>query len=278
VSTTFIKIAHYLFVKYDIEEKIMVDQTAANTLAKYLNAQIVGDTSVPTGALPTKVSAASVNFKDAAGNFLSKDMRVKIRVPSEYSSSYYTSGSKSELSNLEGIIFPYTPQITYEHRADYASSNPMHSNYGINFYQRSSITPISISGKFTVQNERDAAVYLATVHMLRALTKMKSGGSLSSVADADSGSPPPVCRLDAYGTFMLDNVPVAISSFRIELPESVDYFTVGTGTVVRYEKTSVPTISTIAVTCLPMYSRAEMQDFTVSGWLTDLNIKKAGYL
>jgi hypothetical protein len=98
---------------------------------------------------------------------------------------------------------------------------------------------------------------------------MRSGG------EAFSGAPPPVCRLDAYGDFMLKNVPVAINSYRVELPDSVDYFTT-TGGV--YGSTSVPTISTIAISCTPMYSRAEMQKFTVTGWLSDAAPRKSGIL
>ena len=145
----------------------------------------------------------------------------------------------------------------------------MHSNFALNFYQRSYVTNISISGKFTVQNDYDASVYLSTVHLLRALTKMLSSG------EDNSGSPPPVCRLDAYGDFMLKNVPVAISSFKIELPDGVDYFTINEG---PFKQTSVPTISTISLTLIPMYSRAEMQKFTVSGWLSGASVRKSGIL
>jgi hypothetical protein len=269
--------------------------TDAASADKQANAEVVGDTSVPAndslsngesivdalgtrsvpgvpaGAEPAATVAAEPTVKGIGGEIKSKDLRVKIRVPHSYLTSV-TSGSAKELSSLGAIIFPYTPTISYEHKADYASANPMHSNFAINFYQRSSISNISISGKFTVQNEKDAAVYLATVHLLRALTKMKSGGEVMS------GSPPPVCRLDAYGDYMMANVPVSISSFRVELPDGVDYFTLGQKTSGPYGLASVPIVSTIAITCVPMYSRAEMQKFTVSGWLSDASVRKSGIL
>jgi hypothetical protein len=166
------------------------------------------------------------------------------------------------LISLGGIIFPYTPTISYEAKADYGTSNPMHSNFPINFYQRSSTSLITISGKFSVQNTRDAKIYLATMHLLRALIRMRSGGANNG--DSDSGAPPPVCRLDGYGTMMLENVPVAVTSYRAEFPDSVDYFTIALN---DSEKASVPTLSTIAITCLPMYSREEMQKFSVTGYL-----------
>lgn len=229
---------------------------------------------IPAGAQPKKAEPAKIKITDSKGGSQKADLRVKIRVPDDYLVRL-TRGFKDELYGLNGIIFPYTPSISYEHKAEYSSAQPLHSNFALYFYQRSSVSAISIAGKFTVQNEKDAGAYLATVHLLRALTKMRSGGL---AGDADSGSPPPVCRLDAYGDYMLSNVPVVISSFRIELPDAVDYFTAGKLASNIYGKASVPTVSTIAISCIPMYSRQEMQKFSVSGWLSDSKIKKAGYL
>jgi len=229
------------------------------------------------GAIPPKISAASVTFKNVQGDVISEDLRVKIRVPQEYWSDI-TAGPNGELFNLSGIIFPYTPTINYEYKADYANLNPLHSNFSLYFYKNSSVSPIKISGKFTVQNDKDAAVYLSTIHLLRALTKMRSGGIK---VDALSGSPPPICRLDAYGDLMLKNVPVVITGFNIDLPDNVDYFTVNkTGGSVpsAYGVASVPIISTISVTCTPMYSRAEMQKFNVNDFVNNINSKKSGYL
>ena len=237
---------------------------------------------VPQGAQGIPNTPADVKFTNIRNEQINLDTRVKIRVPQNYIKPL-TYGLTGEILNLEGIIFPYTPQISLEHRAEYSTLQPMHSNYTQYFYQRSSVSPIQITGKFTVQNEKDAGVYLATVHLLRALTKMRSGG-----ADGDgalSGNPPPVCRLDAYGSFMLDNVPVVVNSFRQELPEGVDYYTLGKdinsfggSSYSNYDLTSVPTYSTITVSLYPMYSRAETQKFNVNGWLTNKDVRRSGFL
>jgi hypothetical protein len=228
---------------------------------------------VNAGAEADEIFPAETEFKDANGNVTSpvSDTRVRIRVPSKYLTRA-TSGNNDELSlsNMGGIIFPYTPSISYDVKADYSAQNPLHSNFAINFYQRSSIGPITITGKFSVENSKDAGVFLATRHLLMALTRMRSGGATSG--DSDSGAPPPICRLDAHGE-MLRNVPVAISSFRVELPDSVDYITINNG----FGLHSVPTISTIAITCLPMYSRDEMQKFSVNGYLNK-SYNNKGYI
>lgn len=225
------------------------------------------------GGIPRSVAPPSVSVKSLRPA-RTNDQRVRIIVPDEYLKRT-TIGLNSELSptvGIGGIVFPYTPSISFESKADFAEQKLIHSNYNVYFYQRSYVTPITISGKFTVQNDKDAGVYLATVHLLRALTKMQFG------TDQNAGSPPPVCRLKAYGEYMFDNVPISISSFKIDLPENIDYYTLGNySTNPIYGKTTVPIMSTISITCVPMYSRAEMQKFSVNGWLTG-NLRKLGYL
>lgn len=269
--------AVYLLGKYTIWEKYImindvnsVQSKIANTVAGFGKRIVPG---VNFGAMPSINPPTIVNITDAGGQKLGKDLRVRIKVPPSYLTSQ-TSGLRNELSasNLHGIIFPYTPAISLEYKADYASQTPLHSNFPINFYQKSSVSSISINGKFSVENAYDAGVYIATVHLLKALTKMKSGGSL--YGDEDSGSPPPVCRLFAHGDWMFENVPVAITNFRVELPDGVDYFTLPKTEI--YEMTAVPTVSTISITCLPMYSRDEMLKFNVGDYLN--NKPGAGYL
>jgi hypothetical protein len=202
----------------------------------------------------------------------SQDNRVKIRVPSDYLTQLTAGSWRNELREFGGIIFPYTPQITLEHKAEYTSQNPTHSNYTLQFYKTSSVGEITITGKFTVQNDKDALVYLATTHLLSALTKMRWGGI---GGDADSGAPPPVCRLDAYGTFMLKNVPVVISSFKHDLPDDVDFYTITSG---PFGVASVPTKATFTVNCKPAYSRQEILSTSVTKYLNNPSTRLKGFL
>lgn len=213
---------------------------------------------------PVKPIPAGVSF-----NGQRRDLRVKIEVPQSYLQTY-TQGYGGNLKRLHGIIFPYTPQISIEHKAEYATANPIHSNYSINFYKNSSVGDISIQGIFTVQNLSDAVTYLATVHLLRALTKGRFGGS-----DPLRGNPPPVCRLHAYGEFMLDSVPVAITNFKQDLPADVDYFYVND---TEMGEAYVPTKSSISIVCKPMFSRQEMLDANVPDWLSNPTQRSNGLL
>ena len=242
--------------------------TKANNAVTSVTSRFSKVPGVPAGAEPEELQSGLVRINGDTD----KDLRVKIRVPS----NYLNKNVLRPVSFNGGIIFPYTPEITYETVANYSPQTPTHSNFALNFYQRSGITNITISGQFTVQHEDDAAMYLATVHLLRALTKMRQG------KDNDAGSPPPVCRLDAYGDMMLANVPVSISSVTITLPNNVDYYTLGKDHnsyyLPIYGQASVPTNANIKVVCVPIYSRAEMQNFTVTGWLTDKKLRSSGIL
>jgi hypothetical protein len=234
------------------------------------SAQLVAKGITP-GAEKLAPTAAKVRTLSASGKELGSDLRAKIRVPLEYFYAEVLPPGLAQLRSFNGIIFPYTPQISFGHTANYAPQQPLHSNFSFNFYQRSSVSNISIVAQFTVQNNNDAAIYLGTIQLLSALTKMKTGN------DFNAGAPPPICRLDAFGTYMLKNVPIAIGSFRVELPNSVDYFIYNESDPENL--TSVPVISTIQLECVLMYSRREMQEFTVDNFINSYAWqKKKGFL
>lgn len=221
--------------------------------------------SLPAGAERSVGRVASAEWAGA------KDLRAYLRVPRSYIIGP-AAGPSGILGEFGGILFPYTPTISYDSQAVYGSVNPVHSNYTQYFYKNSQVGNISVTGKFTVQNEKEGAIWLGMIHLLRSLTKMRFG------TDADAGAPPPVCRLEAYGDFMLRNVPVVVQSFKFDLPDNVDYIEVGkSGSGSMYKTTLVPSVSTISITLNVMYSRREMQEFSVDNWLSG-KLKGQGYL
>ena len=206
------------------------------------------------------------------------DYRVKLLVPSSYTEN--TNFISSTIKRTKGIIFPYTPSVAMDHTASYGNLAVTHANYPINFYKNSSIGNISLTAKFTVQNQTDAVEYLSVVHLLRALTKMQTG------SDLVPGAPPPVCRLKGYGDMLISNVPVAVATFKLDLPENVDYYktTPVPETDVGWLEMGthfVPTVSSITLTLIPMYSREELANFSVDNFLRGyFNIKgqSKGYI
>jgi hypothetical protein len=220
------------------------------------------------GAAAKTSPVADRNSSIIATNLSSKDLRVRIKVPVEYQKVF-------PAAMHSGIIFPYTPQISVEHRAEYTPQTPLHSNYALNFYKNSMVSDISIQGIFTVQNDIDAIHLLGAIHLLRALTKGRFGD------DPFKGSPPPICRLYAYGAYMLDKVPVVISSFKQDFPSDVDYYHFTERADLKYYgEAFVPTRCTISIVCKPMFSRNEMlRSATVPQWLDATNSsRKTGIL
>jgi len=268
-----------------------------STIEQYKNAPIVGDTSGggrgrQGGPTANQINSRSINSgrgkinpepilptpATVTSSSAAKELRVRIVVPPEYLDTDSTGGFNNNLVDMGGILFPYTPQISLEHSAEYASQTPVHSNYAINFYKNSKVSDINISGVFTVQNDKDAITYLSIINVLRSLTKGRFGGN-----DPLRGSPPPVCRLMAYGTYMLDNVPISIASFKNELSNDVDYYYLedkpGTaGPAYSFGKAYVPVRSTISLSCKIMYSRNEILGATIPLWQADNGQRLKGLL
>ena len=186
-----------------------------------------------------------------------EDPRVKIKIPSQY-----LKGPAEHILNTgdEGVVFPYTPQIVVQTRANYNNLNPTHSNYTYYAYQNSALDAISIVGTFTAQSPDDARYMLGAIHALRSVTKMNFGGG------QDAGAPPPVCRLTGYGKYQFNNLPVVISSFFYTLNEDVDYITIDPKAS-QSDWTAVPTRAEFTIECLPAFSRRDQAMFNIDDFV-----------
>jgi hypothetical protein len=221
--------------------------------------------NLPAGAMPTFKTRTDARISTTRGE---NDWRVKLSVPPQY-----TNASNSLLSPLfeqtEGsMVFPFTPSILMSHTASYNAMQPIHTNYPFQNYQHSSVDAITIAGDFFVETAEDAEYWIATVHYLRSVTKMFYG------AGAERGSPPPVVRLNGYGDYVFNNVPVTVQSFQVELPTDVNYIKTGLTGNASGDVGWVPTQSNITVTVMPTYSRGQvskfnMNDFVSGKYVTD---------
>jgi len=214
------------------------------------------------------------------GGQTQNDLRALLKVPDRYlwaRGGGYISEDTGErsgpLQKAGGIIFPYTPSISYNNQAVYIAQAPTHSLYTSQFFKNSNVGPIQITGKFTAQNEYEASIILATQYLLRTLTKMRWGNDLGA------GSPPPVCRLFAFGNSMLNNVPVVVQNWKLEYPDNVDYIEVGgpNSVIDTYGHNFVPTHATLTLDLLPLYSRKEQLEFSVDDFLQGTHDGK-GYI
>ena len=237
-----------------------------------------------------KGNGTSVNFRNPDGKVNPKDWRVSISIP-ERIQKYM--GEKSLLTPLIGsgnkVIFPYTPTVLVGHSANYNPMQPIHTNYPYYAYENSRVDQITITADMFVQNEAEAQYWIAMVHFFKTVTKMNYGKT-----DPDRGLPPPVCRLNGYGSYTFNNVPVLITNFQFDLKKDIDYISCKlsgattdtyTGIGPRQQSQDVsglawaPTESLLTVGLVPQYSRTKQTQFNLKKWVKgEHSLGKDGFI
>lgn len=185
------------------------------------------------------------------------DLRATLRVKGGYDIPFR--GPGQILQRSQGIIFPYTPNISVAHQVEYSTYDTIHSNFQQNSYVRSRAPNIQVTATFAQQTIEEAQYLVACMHFLRVTSKMNWGA-----ADNDAGTPPPVLQFSAYGDFNFKNVPVLLGSFNFIYEDSVDYVeveTTGFGGPVQ-----VPALMTIAMDLLPQYSPGKQRTFNLANF------------
>ena len=217
---------------------------------------------------------------------VNRDWRVRLSIPNV--ASFKASPLLSPLKQTNGLVFPFTPTIIVAHSANYQAITPTHTNYPYFAYQNSQVDQLVITGDFFVQNGVEAEYWVAALHYLRSATKMFYGGEAETL-----GAPPPVVKLNGYGDFIFNNVPVVVTNFTVDLPQDVDYIATGLGKAMSTEKSVsgaagqtikekrdsvswAPTQSLITVTVQPLYSRREIEKFSLQNYVNGEYIKNGG--
>lgn len=238
---------------FTANQNYLSSATSGNSYASYLRSA-----GIPAGAEPNfNYAPVSAQFST---NTNEKDWRVKISCDRIINSSPVMVA----LQQTGGMIFPFTPTITMSHSANYTQVDTAHTNYPFYAYKNSQIDDITITGKFAVQNESDAAYWLGSMHFLRTVTKMYFGQG------NNLGNPPPICTLNGYGDFVYNNVSVIVKNFSINLADNVDYIAANIGTsptgTSGVNTSYVPTLSEITVQVSPVYSREQIKTFNLEAF------------
>ena len=136
-------------------------------------------------------------------------------------------GIMSPLLESGGLVFPYTPIVTFGGQAKYEELSFVHTNYRNFSFDRSFPMPISIEGIFTAQTDKEARYLLAVMHFLRTITKIDFGArSTNEGNNSRSGTPPPILHFTYLGKYMFRQVPVIVTDYSYVLPNDVDYIKV----------------------------------------------------
>ena len=190
-----------------------VEQAAiSNAQTQAINAQAMKQRAQQQQTISEMREASGV--KNADG-----DWRVKLRLAPQATYLYKAAnpGILAPLTDTDGIIFPYTPTIDVQYRAEYNAYSPTHSNYQHYFYKGSSVQTVQLQAEFTAQDTVEAEYLLAVIHFLKSASKMFYG------QDAQRGSPPPLLYLTGLGEYQFNESPCVISEFNYNLPSDVNY-------------------------------------------------------
>lgn len=174
---------------------------------------------------PSNTEPYQLSDVETTGTRTSTDLRVRLRAqPGQADKVYGVADPENILSILHqtgGILFPYTPAITVEQSVDYKTIDLVHANGDINAYSRTPSVSIGVTGKFTVQNQREGEYLIAVLHFLRTMSKMHFGEQ-----DPNAGLPPPILNFHGYGTYMFKGLKCVLKSHSYSLDDTVDYVTV----------------------------------------------------
>ena len=151
------------------------------------------------------------------------DWRVRLRLApqAKYLYNAPNPGILQPLQVTDGVIFPYTPSITSNYKANYSTYDLTHSNYRGYFYQNSYAEPVQITCTFTAQSTVEANYLLAVITFFKSVTKMFYG------QDAQRGAPPPLTYLTGLGEYQFNEHPCLVTQFNYTLPADVDYIRAG---------------------------------------------------
>lgn len=194
------------------------------------------------------------------GNSLN-DGRVRISMFSGSPAIFYNDPKNILLRPLQttyGVLFPFQPKVDISFSANYQQQKVNQSNFIFNTYENSEIKNIDLTCNFPARNVLEGQYVIAVTTFLRSLTMMFTGndGSLA-------GSPPLIVKLTGMGFGGLDYIPVSISNITSSFPNNIDYVTIPIN--IPYsngELTRVPTMTSISVSCVPMFSRAFATKFS----------------
>ena len=124
---------------------------------------------------------------------------------------------RNALGSTSGLIFPYTPSISFQHNVNYESTDIVHSNITYNYYKNSPPPSINLSAKFTADNRDNALHMLSAIWFCIACSKCEFGEKSEY-----PGLPPPIIYLSGYD-HLIDNIPVVITSINYKYPENLHY-------------------------------------------------------
>lgn len=199
------------------------------------------------------------------------DRRVRLRPKMGISTFVGSSEVLKPLIATNGFMFPFTPNVQLSRQAKYSDHTTIHNIQDYKAYTGTSSVSVQIDGVFTAQNKDEALFMLACYHFMKACTLMSFGKDSMNVAPA--GTPPPVLLLSGYGSYIMNDLPVIIEDFSMELPGDVDYV----GVSINGGTVNLPTKTTMSVKGTVQNTPAKLRQFDWGAYVNGSLISQKGW-
>ena len=167
-------------------------KTSKGTL-KTTTSEMTNSTSVSYGSVDKRVSLTAAPKTDSRDErkFATKILRVlgqeKFRKSWIRPGYYFYGLLHNALSGSSGLIFPYTPKVSFDHKVTWENTDITHSNVSYLAYKSTPPPSITLDAKFTADNRDNALHMLSAIWFLTACTKCEFGEKSN-----EPGLPPPV--------------------------------------------------------------------------------------
>jgi hypothetical protein len=190
-------------------------------------ASTLGQLTSTFGNIPNIIQTGVDNLADDARNAFTSnnstggsDYRAKLDALHPDDVYANANGILTPLKETRGVIFPYSPTISFSQAVNYTDLQLVHSNLDYPSYTRTPTCTLQISGKFTVQNKREGRYALAVIHFLRAVSKSYFGEADAAVGKA--GLPPPVLVFSAYGPYIYNRLRCVLKTHSWAYDDATD--------------------------------------------------------
>lgn len=258
------------------------DQAQANRIEQQQLLTFARQATLAGADVTKEISGSqnNANLSPAPSEF---DLRARLRAkPNVFAYNLlYGENPWVNLQDYGGMIWPYTPTISYSQDVSYESMGSVHTNQEMLAYTRTPAAKLTVTGTFSSQTQLEARYNLACLHFLRLVTKMSFGSSVSP----QPGTPPPVLFFDAHGGGMFKSLPVVVTNFSITLPNDPDYVTVpsaiGKSSLPSVYTTRVPALFDISVSLTVQHTPKALRTWSIDkfrsgGYIT--NTSRAGWI
>lgn len=122
----------------------------------------------------------------------------------------------------KGIVFQYTPDISFDHNINYEETDIIHSNLSVQHYKNTPPPAIQLTADFTADNEENGIYMFGIIHFLRSISKCEFGKKVYEERENQAGVPPPILYLNGWGN-LINNIPVVVTHFDVKLPKDKHY-------------------------------------------------------